>query len=85
VRQDGARSTLGPITARHTAERAIVAREVAVGEVGDDGGMGDEVLERVRALCLGLDVPDVDWDAIAEHVTDAYRTVAPPRLAARLP
>jgi hypothetical protein len=31
-----------------------------------------------------LDVPQVDWDEVAELVTDAYRTVAPKRLAARL-
>jgi hypothetical protein len=31
-----------------------------------------------------LDVAGVDWDEIAELVTDAYRTVAPKRLAARL-
>ncbi|MGQ0573934.1 MAG: MmcQ/YjbR family DNA-binding protein [Pseudonocardia sp.] len=31
-----------------------------------------------------LDVPDVDWAEIAEIVTDAYRTVAPRALAARL-
>lgn len=31
-----------------------------------------------------LDVPDLDWTAIAEIVTDAYRTVASKRLVARL-
>ena len=31
-----------------------------------------------------LDVPQVDWDEVAELVADAYRTVAPKRLAARL-
>lgn len=31
-----------------------------------------------------LDVPDLDWTEIAEIVTDAYRTVAPKRLVARL-
>ena len=31
-----------------------------------------------------LDVPEVDWAEIAEIVADAYRTVAPKRLAARL-
>jgi hypothetical protein len=31
-----------------------------------------------------LDVPQVDWAEVAELVTDAYRTVAPRRLAARL-
>jgi hypothetical protein len=31
-----------------------------------------------------LDVPDVDWDEVAELVVDAYRTVAPKRLVARL-
>ncbi len=31
-----------------------------------------------------LDVPDVDWDEIYEIVTEAYRTVAPKRLVARL-
>ncbi|HET9559825.1 MAG TPA: MmcQ/YjbR family DNA-binding protein, partial [Actinomycetota bacterium] len=30
-----------------------------------------------------LDVPQ-DWDELAELVTDAYRTVAPRRLVARL-
>jgi hypothetical protein len=31
-----------------------------------------------------LDVPDVDWDEVAELVVDAYRSVAPKRLVARL-
>ena len=31
-----------------------------------------------------LDVPGVDWTEIEEIVTDAYRQVAPKRLAARL-
>ena len=31
-----------------------------------------------------LDVPEVDWDEVAELVVDAYRMVAPKRLAARL-
>lgn len=31
-----------------------------------------------------LDVPGVDWDEIAEIVTDAYRTVAPRTLVALL-
>lgn len=31
-----------------------------------------------------LDVPGVDWDEIAELVVDAYRTVAPKTLVARL-
>jgi hypothetical protein len=31
-----------------------------------------------------LDVPGVDWDEIAELVVDAYRTIAPKRLAAQL-
>jgi hypothetical protein len=31
-----------------------------------------------------LDVPEVDWEEVAELVADAYRTVAPGRLAARL-
>jgi hypothetical protein len=31
-----------------------------------------------------LDVPGVDWDEIAELVADAYRTIAPKRLAAQL-
>ena len=31
-----------------------------------------------------LDVPGVDWSEIEEIVTDAYRQVAPKRLAARL-
>jgi hypothetical protein len=35
-------------------------------------------------LGVYLDVPDVDWDEIAEIVTEAYRTVAPKRLVARL-
>jgi hypothetical protein len=30
-----------------------------------------------------LDVAGVDWDEIAELVVDAYRTIAPRRLAAR--
>ncbi|MEX0846858.1 MAG: MmcQ/YjbR family DNA-binding protein [Ilumatobacteraceae bacterium] len=29
-----------------------------------------------------LDVPDVDWDEVRAIVTDAYRVVAPPKLAA---
>ena len=36
-------------------------------------------------LTLRLDVPDVDWDEVAELVTDSYRLVAPKRLAARRP
>jgi len=32
-----------------------------------------------------LDVPDVDWDEIAELVVDAYRAVAPATLIAKLP
>ncbi len=35
-------------------------------------------------LGVYLDVPDVDWDEIAEIVADAYRQVAPKRLVARL-
>ncbi len=35
-------------------------------------------------LGVYLDVPDVDWDEVAEIVTEAYRTVAPKRLVARL-
>lgn len=31
-----------------------------------------------------LDVPGIDWDQIADLVTDAWRTVAPKRLLARL-
>jgi len=31
-----------------------------------------------------LDVPGVDWAEIAEIVADAYREVAPKRLAAQL-
>jgi hypothetical protein len=31
-----------------------------------------------------LDVPDVDWGEIGELVVDAYRTVAPQKLVARL-
>jgi hypothetical protein len=31
-----------------------------------------------------LDVPGLDWDEIAEIVTDAYREVAPQKLVARL-
>lgn len=34
-------------------------------------------------LGVYLDVP-VDWDAVAEHVEDAYRRVAPTRLVATL-
>ena len=33
---------------------------------------------------VDLDVPDVDWDEVAEMVVDAYRSVAPKRLVARL-
>ncbi|HET6259669.1 MmcQ/YjbR family DNA-binding protein [Pseudonocardia sp.] len=33
-------------------------------------------------VCLDLD--DVDWDEIAELVTDAYRVIAPKKLLARL-
>lgn len=32
-----------------------------------------------------LDVPGVDWDEVAELLTDAYRAVAPKSLTARLP
>jgi hypothetical protein len=35
-------------------------------------------------LGVYLDVPDVDWTEIEEIVTDAYRQVAPKRLAAQL-
>jgi hypothetical protein len=35
-------------------------------------------------LGVYLDVPEVDWDEVAEIVAEAYRTVAPRRLAARL-
>jgi hypothetical protein len=35
-------------------------------------------------LGVYLDVPGVDWTEIAEIVADAYRTVAPKRLVARL-
>lgn len=35
-------------------------------------------------LGVYLDVPGVDWEEIGEIVTDAYRTVAPKRLAAQL-
>lgn len=35
-------------------------------------------------LGVYLDVPDADWDEIAEIVTDAYRVVAPKRLVALL-
>jgi hypothetical protein len=36
-------------------------------------------------LGVRLDVDGVDWDQIADLVTDAWRTVAPKRLLARLP
>jgi len=35
-------------------------------------------------LGVYLDVDDVDWDEIAEIVTDAYREVAPKKLVAQL-
>ena len=35
-------------------------------------------------LGVYLDVPGVDWTEIAEIVADAYREVAPKRLAAQL-
>lgn len=35
-------------------------------------------------LGVRLDVPGIDWDQIADLVTDAWRTVAPKRLLARL-
>jgi hypothetical protein len=35
-------------------------------------------------LGVRLDVPDVDWDEVAELVTDAYRQVAPKKLVALL-
>ena len=35
-------------------------------------------------LGVWLDGPDLDWDEIAEIVTDAYRQVAPKKLVARL-
>jgi hypothetical protein len=35
-------------------------------------------------LGVRLDVEDVDWDEIAEIVTDAYRQIAPKKLSARL-
>jgi hypothetical protein len=36
-------------------------------------------------LGVYLDVAGLDWDEIAEIVTDAYRQVAPARLVSRLP
>jgi hypothetical protein len=35
-------------------------------------------------LGVYLDVPGIDWDEIAVIVEDAYRTIAPPKLIARL-
>lgn len=35
-------------------------------------------------LGVRLDVPGIDWDQIADLVTDAYRVVAPKKLAALL-
>jgi hypothetical protein len=35
-------------------------------------------------LGVYLDVPEVDWTEIGEIVADAYRTVAPKRLVARV-
>lgn len=35
-------------------------------------------------LGIRLDVPDVDWDELAELVVEAYRAVAPKRLVAEL-
>ena len=35
-------------------------------------------------LGVYLDVPGIDWDQIADLVTDAYRVVAPKRLMAEL-
>ncbi len=35
-------------------------------------------------LGVWLDVPELDWDEIAEIVTDAYREIAPKRLVAQL-
>lgn len=35
-------------------------------------------------LGVRLDVPGIDWDQIADLITDAWRTVAPKRLLARL-
>jgi hypothetical protein len=35
-------------------------------------------------LGVYLDVPDLDWDEIAEIVGDAYREVAPKKLVSRL-
>ena len=35
-------------------------------------------------LGVYLDVPGVDWEEVAEIVTDAYRMIAPTRLVARL-
>ena len=35
-------------------------------------------------LGVYLDVPDVDWDEVADILEDAYRCVAPPKLIARL-
>ena len=34
---------------------------------------------------LWLDLPEIDWDEVAELVTESYRLVAPKGLAARLP
>ncbi len=35
-------------------------------------------------VACALDVPDVDWDAVAELVTESYRIVAPARLVGRM-
>ena len=35
-------------------------------------------------LGVYLDVPEIDWDEVAELVAEAYRTVAPKRLVAQL-
>jgi hypothetical protein len=42
-----------------------------------------DLADRLRAICLRLD-HDVDWAEIAELCQDAYRVIAPARLAAQL-
>jgi len=36
-------------------------------------------------LGVYLDIDDIDWDELAEIITDAFKTVAPAKLAAALP
>ena len=62
-----------PPGAQETLVAADPARYFVPPYVGGRGWLG-----------VRLDVPGIDWDEIAELVTDAYRQVAPKRLVVQL-